>query len=240
MRADPSRLLSIKIVFEDDELLVVNKPSGMAVHPGGEGEAPRRSLIELLAQAYGSDRPELHLAHRLDRGTSGLVIVAKSKQALAKLTRRWGEVDKRYLAVVVGSYAGPPRIDRPLPDDDGIAREATTHLSVLSVLSQVEPTTTLVEARIETGRTHQIRKHLQAVGFPVLLDDRYGDFGANKAWSRAIKAQNGRPPQKGSLFLHAWRLAIPDGPRFGAPPPDTWTHSLELAGLERDLLVDPS
>ncbi|MFO0723672.1 MAG: RNA pseudouridine synthase [Myxococcota bacterium] len=235
MRADPSRLKSVRIAFEDDAIVVVDKPSGMSVHPG---EGAGRSLIEVLPEAYAEPTP-FHLAHRLDRGTSGLVVLAKSKAALDGLTRRWGQVDKAYLAVVIGDYRGPKILDRPLPDEDGIARAAQTEVRVLEVLSGVEPTVTLLVARIETGRTHQIRRHLEGAKHPILLDDRHGNFSANKAWSRAIKAQGGRTPPKGGLFLHAARLVLPEGTVIWAPPPAVWAESLGPAGLKRDLLDDP-
>lgn len=233
MRADPAKLRSIAILDEDDELLVVNKPAGMAVH-GGAGETGR-TVIELLESAYTPRQP-LFMVHRLDRPTSGVLLVAKTREAAKELGKSWGEASKTYLAVVRGAYQGPARISRPIPDEDGIARPATTTVEVRASSTALEPAVTLLSARIETGRTHQIRRHLADVGHPVMLDDKYGDFASNKAWVRAIKDTGARAPHKSDLMLHAAELVCPH-PRTGeprtwrAPVPPGWREALGAAGI---------
>lgn len=232
MRIDPSKLRSIAILDEDDELLVVAKPAGMAVH-GGAGETGR-TVIELLESAY-TPRLPLFLVHRLDRPTSGVLLVAKTREAAKALGQAWGEAAKTYAVVVRGLYAGPAKIDRPIPDEDGIKRPATTLIEVRARLTALEPATTLLAARIETGRTHQIRRHLTDAGSPVMLDDKYGDFAANKAWVRAIKDTGARAPHKSDLMLHAAELSCRH-PRtrelrqWSAALPEAWTAVLQAGG----------
>ena len=196
---------SFPIAFEDPALLVIDKPSGVAVH-GGSGVS--FGVIESLRAA----RPEakmLELAHRLDRDTSGLLILAKKRSALVELHRmlRDGEVEKIYLAVVRGA---PPKKAFEIREslhkhvtasgerrvsvkEDGLA--AMTKVRLLAKSADFG----LVEVRLMTGRTHQIRVHLAHAGHPVLGDDKYGDFELNRALARqGVKR----------LFLHAHRLAF--------------------------------
>ena len=199
----PAGPLDLPIVFEDVSILVVNKPSGVAVH-GGSGVS--YGVIESLR----AGRPEakfLELAHRLDRDTSGLLIIAKKRAALIELHRmlRLGEMGKDYVAMVRGRWKGGPRaVDAPLHrfvtgegerrvrvQDAG--RHALTELRPLSVGEHYSS----IAARLRTGRTHQIRVHLTHVGHPILGDDKYGDFELN----RALAKQG-----VGRLFLHAARL----------------------------------
>ena len=238
-RIDPARLKSIGVLYEDDELLVVNKPAGMAVH-GGAGETGR-TVLELLEEAYAPKR-QLFLAHRLDRATSGVLLVAKSKDVTRAMAASWDAAEKTYLVVVRGEYRGPATIDRPLKDEDGILRPATTHVVVAAALGALAPATTLLAVKLGTGRMHQIRRHLVDVGHPVMLDDKHGDFAANKAWVRAIKDTGARAPHKADLMLHAARLTCPH-PRtramldWTAPPPLVWGHALRAAGASAELLA---
>ena len=209
------------IVHEDPSLLVVNKPSGVAVH-GGSGVS--HGVIESLRAA----RPEakmLELAHRLDRDTSGLLIVAKKRSALVELHRmlRDGEIEKTYVAVVKGvpaqkdfeitdalhKYVNAKGERRVSVKEGGMA--AVTRVSVVASSAELS----VLRLRLMTGRTHQIRVHLAHAGFPVVGDDKYGDFEFNRALARqGVKR----------LFLHAHRLVFKhpaDGVRLklGAPLP---------------------
>jgi 23S rRNA pseudouridine955/2504/2580 synthase len=193
------------IVFEDGALLVVDKPSGVAVH-GGSGVS--QGVIESLRAA----RPQakmLELAHRLDRDTSGLLIVAKKRSALVELHRmlREGEMEKVYTAVVKGHWQGGKR-DLREPLHKHVNAKGERRVSVKeggqSAVTKVRPLESgkefsLLELRLMTGRTHQIRVHLAHAGHPVLGDDKYGDFALNRALARqGVKR----------LFLHARRLAL--------------------------------
>jgi 23S rRNA pseudouridine955/2504/2580 synthase len=202
----PVRPVAFPIVFEDPALLVIDKPSGVAVH-GGSGVS--QGVIEALRAA----RPEakmLELAHRLDRDTSGLLVVAKKRSALVELHRmlREGEMEKVYVAAVKGvparkafditdalhKYVNAKGERRVAVREGGM--EAVTKVRVLGSASGLS----LLELRLMTGRTHQIRVHLAHAGHPVLGDDKYGDFELNRALARqGVKR----------LFLHARRIAFP-------------------------------
>ncbi len=195
----------IPVVFEDEDLIVVDKPAGVAVH-GGSGIA--HGLIESLRAA----RPQarfLELAHRLDRETSGLLMVAKRRPALTELHRqlRDGEVDKRYLVLVRGYWRDEKRTvrlalhkfasregERRVRVDDDLGRDAATTFRRIRTWRDHDPPLSLLEAELLTGRTHQIRVHLAHLGFPLAGDDKYGDF----AWNREL----GKAGLK-RMFLHA-------------------------------------
>jgi 23S rRNA pseudouridine955/2504/2580 synthase len=212
-----------RIVHEDAGLLVVNKPSGLAVH-GGSGL--NFGLIECLRQLRPQDR-YLELVHRLDRDTSGLILVARKPAILRELHRQLrGEgVDKRYLALVAGRWPKDRRVvEAPLQKNivqSGermvkVAKEGKASVTGFVVLEQF-PEATLVEARPYTGRTHQIRVHAQFAGHPILGDDKYMDDSA-AALAQRLGVKR--------LFLHARSLSftLPDQPRL----------QLE-AGLDPDL-----
>ena len=191
------------IAYEDPHLLVVDKPSGTAVH-GGSGVS--FGVIESLRAA----RPQakvLELAHRLDRDTSGLLIVAKKRSALVELHRmlREGEIEKVYTAVVKGSWQGGKREIRESLHKHVNAkgeRRVSVHSEGQTAVTKVKPLQvasefSLLELRLMTGRTHQIRVHLAHAGHPVLGDDKYGDFELNRAVARqGVKR----------LLLHAHQL----------------------------------
>jgi len=201
----------LPILHQDDALLVVDKPAGLAVH-GGSG-------ISLGAiEALRRQRPQarfLELVHRLDRETSGVLVVATRRAALVGLQQQFRErsTAKTYLAVVAGRWPLRTRTIRaPLerlaaPDGDRRVRvseqgrEAVTRVTGLLhfELSGAPEGATLVVAVIETGRTHQIRVHLAHAGHPVVGDDKYGDFQLNKTL---------RPLGLGRMYLHAYRLEI--------------------------------
>lgn len=202
--------LGIGVLHEDEDVLVLHKPPGRAVHAGP-------LVTESVAERLGKVFPGAGLAHRLDRLASGLLLVGKNAEALRLLSRAMeqGRIERVYRAIVLGLLDGDVTIDTPLrvtdeprgdepkvvPDPAGLP--ARTHLRVVERLGDL----THVEIRIETGRTHQIRAHLRAIGHPLLGDPRYGDPEAN---SRAHETFGVARP-----LLHAWRLAF-DHPRTGA------------------------
>jgi 23S rRNA pseudouridine955/2504/2580 synthase len=203
--------IAARIIYEDDSLLVVDKPSGLAVH-GGSGL--NYGLIEGLRQLR-QDGVYLELVHRLDRDTSGLVMVAKRPALLRELHRQLREkhIDKRYKALVAGSWPSSlKRIDAPLEKNvlqSGermvrVSRDGKTSVTEFRVLERFD-NTTLVEVSPITGRTHQIRVHALHAGFPILGDTKYSD-----ARSPEITRQIGLR----RLFLHAANLnfVLPDRP----------------------------
>ena len=197
---------NFKIVFEDDALLVIDKPSGTAVH-GGSGVS--FGVIEQLRNS----RPEaryLELVHRLDRETSGLLMVAKKRSALTRIhaSMRAGEIHKSYLALVKGTWREARREiraslrkyltaegERRVSVDmkDGIGARTIVELA------ENHGAYTLLKATLDTGRTHQIRVHLSHLGFPIVGDDKYGDFDLNR---RLAKSELKR------MFLHAAELEL--------------------------------
>jgi 23S rRNA pseudouridine955/2504/2580 synthase len=210
------------VLHQDEAILAVNKPSGLAAHPGTgiQGttlvEEARAYLGATEEPAPGEFRPSP--AHRLDRETSGVVLVARTRKAMVRLTEIFTdgrEVRKTYLALCKGKM---PRdagtIDIPLSEHEQTAKskeqrgvnfqEAITHYKVVSSMKEAS----LLSVRIETGRTHQIRRHLQAAGHPVAGDRRYGDFHFN----RQAKQRWGLS----RMFLHAWKLSLPH-PSGGGP-----------------------
>lgn len=219
------------VLYEDDRWLAVSKPAGMAVH-GGAGE-DGRTLIDLVREAYGGQL-EVQLAHRIDKETSGLLVLAKSKAEVQALQASWDRVEKRYLAVALGRIEAPLVLDRPLPEKDGRPQPALTRITPRRVWDRVEVVTTLVEAEIVTGRTHQIRRHLAGAGHPVLMDDKHGQFKANKAWSRALRDQHGVRVKH--LCLHSWRAVLPraDGPPLHLEAPWPAALSAVAAALGDD------
>ena len=201
-----SQQLSRQVVYEDGDLLVIDKPSGLAVH-GGSGLS--FGLIECLRQMRPDDR-YLELVHRLDRDTSGLILIARRPAILRELHRllREKHMDKRYLALVAGSWPKSCRVvEAPLEKNflqSGermvrVSREGKRAVTEFSVVERLNGAT-LVEARPITGRTHQIRVHAQHAGFPLLGDDKYSD-DRTAAFCGKIGLKR--------LFLHASSLRFP-------------------------------
>ena len=209
------------ILFEDEQMLAIDKPAGVAVH-GGSGVS--FGVIEQLRQARPGARM-LELVHRLDRDTSGVLLVAKKRSALTRLQDQFRdrETGKTYLALVKGQWPTNKKvIDLPLQryllpsgvgegerrvriahKDDANAQRAITLVRVARLVGDYS----LLEVTIKTGRTHQIRVHLASQGYPIVGDDKYGDFELNKR----LAAQGLK-----RMFLHAWRLQFVH-PQLGKP-----------------------
>lgn len=198
----------LPLLFEDEGLLVIDKPEGIAVH-GGSGVS--FGVIETLRR----QRPQakfLELAHRLDRETSGILLVGKKRSALTVLHdmfREAGQVaDKRYLVLVEGRWMNPlQHVRQPLYKyltDSGERRvrvdpEGKAAHTVFRLLARWQRFS-LLEAQLKTGRTHQIRVHLAHLGFPILGDEKYGNFALNKDLRREGLKRMG---------LHAWKMDFP-------------------------------
>jgi 23S rRNA pseudouridine955/2504/2580 synthase len=215
------------VLFEDDALLAINKPAGVAVH-GGSGVS--LGVIEHLRQQRPG-APFLELVHRLDRDTSGVLLLAKKRSALVALHEaiRQGEIDKRYSVVVAGHWphARAHHVKEAL--SKFLTREGERRVSVADAgegqyahtvfsAKQVGEHFSWLEAQLLTGRTHQIRVHLQSMGFPIVGDDKYGDFSLNK---RMAKQGFKR------MYLHAHRMRFSHpltGERLSleAPPDAAW------------------
>jgi 23S rRNA pseudouridine955/2504/2580 synthase len=203
-KAPIPRPLEFPVIYEDAALLVIDKPAGVAVH-GGSGVS--YGVIESLRAA----RPQaklLELAHRLDRDTSGLLIVAKKRSALVELHRllREGAVEKVYVAVVKGVLNKPLEIREPLHKYVSATGERRVSVGAggRQAVTRVKPLKasdhySVLEVRLLTGRTHQIRVHLAHAGHPVLGDDKYGDFPLNRAVAKLGVRR---------LLLHARRLGF--------------------------------
>lgn len=213
--------IPLDVVYEDDDVIVIDKPAGMVVHPA-PGH-PRGTLANALVARIpeiavgGTNRPGI--VHRLDKETSGLIVAAKSDRGRTALVSQWGAraVTKTYIALVAGVIdEEEATIDAPIGRDPKnrqrmavirSGREAITHFRVLERFRA----TTLIEVTIETGRTHQIRVHLAFAGYPIVGDAVYG------------QSRPGLPPVE-RQFLHASRLgfALPNGSpvHFEAPLPE--------------------
>lgn len=193
------------ILYEDEQLLILDKPSGLAVH-GGSGLA--YGAIEAI-RAQRPDMPSLDLAHRLDRDTSGCLILAKRRDTLRQLhvLMRSGRVDKRYLALLKGELGeGTLRVEAPLARCSGkgylhAVRVSMAGRQALTVFHAIERYRgwVLADVELHTGRMHQIRVHAACSGHPVAGDERYGDREANRALRRLGLRR---------LFLHASRVAF--------------------------------
>lgn len=198
----------LPLLFEDEALLAIDKPAGIAVH-GGSGVS--FGVIEALRR----QRPQakfLELAHRLDRETSGILLVGKKRSALVKLHDMFRDggrsADKRYLVLVSGRWTDKTRNVRlPLHKyllENGerrvrVAEEGKPSHTIFRLVERWERFS-LLEAQLKTGRTHQIRVHLAHLGFPIAGDEKYGDFSLNKSLAKEGLKR---------MFLHAWKMSFP-------------------------------
>jgi 23S rRNA pseudouridine1911/1915/1917 synthase len=230
--ATPSAAVDIPVVYEDDQVLVVDKPPGMVVHPAPgqpKGSDPLTALLRGRI-AGGPDSARPGVVHRLDRDTSGLLVLARTEEAYEALQRAMArrEVEREYLALVEG--VPPARaglIDAPIgrdrrvrtrmSTDTDVPREARTRFSVERTFGEEAA---LLRVTLETGRTHQVRVHLKAIGHPVAGDPEYGTAGRYGL---------------GRQFLHAHRLAFAHPVRgerveLRSPLPDDLEAALQRLG----------
>ena len=193
------------ILYEDDAILAIDKPAGVAVH-GGSGVS--FGVIEQLRRS----RPQakfLELVHRLDRETSGVLLIAKKRSALTAMHEimREGSSDKRYLALVLGTWKNAKqhvklplhKYDTPQGEKRVVVREGGQAAHTVFALQKSWPGYALLEAQLRTGRTHQIRVHLSHLGFPIAGDDKYGDFARNRELMKLGLKR---------MFLHAYSIAF--------------------------------
>lgn len=207
--------IPLSIVYEDDDLLVIDKPAGMVVHPTDNGGHLDDTLVNALIHHCGkslSVKSELRpgIVHRLDKDTSGLIVVAKNDHALEYLAKQWEDrsVEKEYIALVVGAVkedkgAIEAPIGRSASDrkkmsvrTGSVGKDARTEFEVMQRL----PDATLLKVKILTGRTHQIRVHFSSIGHPVVGDHTYGNTKINETYEDRFGLTR--------QFLHAHRLVI--------------------------------
>ncbi len=197
---------AVPVLFEDRHLLIVNKPAGLAAH-GGSGVA--WGLIEQM-RVSRPDEPMLELAHRLDRDTSGALIVCKSRKALVRLQqmqREGGQIEKHYRLLVQGDWVNQrehvrkPLFKYTLPSGERRVRvdeqKGLPSHTIFTLIRRFGPVS-LLDAELKTGRTHQIRVHAQSCGFPLVGDDKYGSYEFNEAVAKGLL---GTPFKR--MFLHA-------------------------------------
>ncbi|WP_394809189.1 RluA family pseudouridine synthase [Nitrosomonas sp.] len=232
----PSNFFSFTTLYEDDALLVIDKPGGLAVH-GGSGIS--FGVIEQL-RAQNSSWKFLELVHRLDRETSGVLLLAKKRSALVELHRqiREGLMEKHYLVMVRGDWynakqhvklalnkyvtaSGERRVAVSTDEHDD-SKSKLSH--TIFKLQKSWKNFSLLDAEIKTGRTHQIRVHLAHLGFPIIGDDKYGDFEINKQLAKT-RGQN----KLTRMFLHAHTLQITH--------PNTGERMQLQAPLSKDLQI---
>jgi 23S rRNA pseudouridine1911/1915/1917 synthase len=235
--------LPLRIVFEDPDVVVLDKPAGMVVHPaaGHSGGTLVNALlhhVKDLSGIGGELRPGI--VHRLDRGTSGLMVVAKHDRAHQELSRQFRdrEVEKEYAALVWGVVHAGRRIDAPIGRDDKDRQKMSTRARrARSAVTRVTWArhfrgVSLLKVAIHTGRTHQIRVHLSAIGHPIVGDATYGGVHRRVAHDLRPVMRLERP------FLHAMRLSFThpsDGRRvdFDSPlPPDLESVVDEIEAIQ--------
>jgi 23S rRNA pseudouridine955/2504/2580 synthase len=194
-RGSPTEL---EIIYEDTDIVVINKAAGMAVHEGKD-VLKRYSILGKLETKYRPQGVTPRLVHRLDKDTSGVLLVAKNEPTAKHLEARFANesVDKQYISLLVGRLQeNQGTLNFPLPGRAGKPVHALTRFRVIKRFSE----TTLVRVNIDTGRRHQIRLHFAQYGYPVALDDQHGDFSFNKQFRKKYGLRR--------QFLHASSLTM--------------------------------
>ncbi len=231
--------IDLNVLHEDDDLLVVDKPAGLVVHPAA-GNWRGTLMNGLLHHRPALARlPRAGIVHRLDRETSGLLVVAKTERAFASLSAQLADrsMGRRYLALVAGAIAARGTVDAPIGRDPvsrirmavvdaGRGKPARTHYERLALGRLDARDVSLVECRLESGRTHQIRVHLRSIGHPLVGDALYGGTALGGFERQA---------------LHAWRLAlrhpVDDRTRqWCSPLPDDLRMLCSMAGIELEAI----
>jgi tRNA pseudouridine65 synthase len=230
LSASGARIRHLRLLYRDEQVVVVDKPSGLAVHRGWAAERD----VAMVRVRDAIDR-KVYPVHRLDRGTSGVLVLALTSESAAVMAEAFasGRVLKCYLALVRGVAAESAVIDHPLPpgEERTVARvPARTAISRREVFGRYS----LVEARPETGRPHQIRRHLKHIACPIIGDVNYGKGEHNRLFRERFGLHR--------MFLHALSVSFPH-PTSGAPvsvcaplPPDlenVLAHLREEFGCER-------
>jgi len=231
--ADEAENIALRVVHEDDAIIVVDKPAGLVVHPGSGN--PRGTLLNALLHHHPalSALPRAGIVHRLDKNTSGLMVVAKTPQAHTDLVRQLAArtVQREYVAVARGDVARATIVDAPIGRHPvqrtamavvAKGKPARTHVDIVERFG----TATLLRCRLETGRTHQIRVHLAAIGHPLLGDSAYGGRKQSSALAFARQA------------LHAARLglvhpATHDTMTWESPPPADFADLIRVLRARR-------
>jgi 23S rRNA pseudouridine955/2504/2580 synthase len=223
-----------RILYRDEALIALNKPSGMAVH-GGSGIS--RGVIEQMRLELPECR-YMELVHRLDRETSGVLLIALKRRALVGLhaAMRDGKIEKRYLTLVAGRWPNPVQhVKLPLHkrvDDNGekrvTVRDEGQAAHTIFRRQQRFQDFTLLEAELKTGRTHQIRVHASHLGYPIAGDDKYGDYELNKSLAKKGLKR---------MFLHAAQLVFEhpisdERMLIEAPLPDDLSKFLEILNAQ--------
>ena len=212
---------NLEIIFEDDEIIVLNKPAGIAVHEGKD-VLKRHSLLGMLETMYRPQGIAPRLIHRLDKDTSGVLVAAKREETAREFESLFaeGSMQKEYICLLVGRLQQDEgTIDFRLSGREGKPVRALTHFTVTKRFSE----TTLVRANITTGRMHQVRLHFARYGHPVVMDARHGDFSYNKKFRKAYGLRR--------QFLHASNLTIEHrgrGRTWRAPLAADLAKTLEL------------
>ena len=214
------------VVAEGDDWIAINKPSGLAVQ-GGSGMT--RHLDGMLQALASGEDDRMRLVHRIDKDTSGLLLLARDRSAARRLTRAFQaqEMEKTYLALVTGAPPPSMDIDNPLMKGGGaggemmiVSPEGQSAYTEMQLIEAAGRRLALVALRPHTGRTHQLRVHMAHVGHPIIGDGKYGGAGAHPGGTIAKR-----------LHLHAWRLRLPDGRMIEAPLQAHFQQSLGLLGL---------
>ncbi len=186
---------ALSTVYEDAHVVVANKPSGLLVHNSAFAGPRERTLLDL---ARDDEKGPLFAVHRLDRGTSGLVVLARSSDDARAWQAALAVGEKSYVALVRGRVDAALHVDNPVKDEEGARKDARSDVAPLATVQ--DPRCSLVEVRLHTGRRHQARQHLKHVSHPVLGDASYGKGALNRDYAARFGLAR--------LALHARRLSL--------------------------------